>query len=59
MLIVAAQLIYEVRALFLALYHQAVVSDTLCGVDKIKKKEKQKKPQTIIISAVYDAHDTG
>lgn len=47
--------------LFLALYHQAVVSDTLCGVDKIKKKQikKQNKTQTIIISAVYDAHDTG
>lgn len=45
--------------LFLALYHQAVVSDTLCGVDKIKKNEKTNKKQTIIISAVYDAHDTG
>lgn len=46
--------------LFLALYHQAVVSDTLCGVDKIKKQiKKRNKTQTIIISAVYDAHDTG
>lgn len=45
--------------LFLALYHQAVVSDTLCGVDKIKKTKKRNKTQTIIISAVYDAHDTG
>lgn len=46
--------------LFLALYHQAVVSDTLCGVDKIKKTNKKtNKTQTIIISAVYDTHDTG
>lgn len=34
--------------LFLALYHQAVVSDTLCGVDKIKKMKKQTKNKQLL-----------